>query len=70
MLSKTESTGVVIIENDDQRYSQIVSESRVRNINGRAMLRDSSVSPPKGQILNEFSMLKVTKKLMKFFTQR
>ena len=40
MLSKTKSPGVANIEADDQRSSQTVSESRVRNINGHAMLPD------------------------------
>ena len=42
-LSKTKSTGVANIETDYQRYNQTVSESRVRNISGRAMLPDSTV---------------------------
>ena len=43
MLSNTVSSGVMNIKTDDQRYNKMVSESRVRNINGRAMLQDSSV---------------------------
>ena len=43
VLSKTKSTGAMNIETDDKRYDQTVSESRVRNINGRAMLADSIV---------------------------
>ena len=43
VLSKTKSTGAMNIETDDKRYDQTVSESRVRNINGRAMLADSTV---------------------------
>ena len=43
MLSKTESPGVMNIETDYHRYSHTGSECRVRNINGRAMLPDSSV---------------------------
>ena len=42
MLSKTESPGVLNIETCDQRYSQAGSEFTVRNINGRAMLPDST----------------------------
>ena len=44
MLSKTESPGVANIETDVQRYNQTGSELRVRNINGRAMLPDSTVN--------------------------
>ena len=44
MLSKTVSSGIMKIETGDQRYSQTISESRVRNIrNGHAMLPDSTV---------------------------
>ena len=44
MLSKTKSAGVANIETDDQRSSQTVSESRVRNINDHAMLPDLTVT--------------------------
>ena len=47
MLSETESTGVANIETDDQRYSLIVSESKVRNIDGGTMLPDSTVHSDK-----------------------
>ena len=43
MLSKTESPGVVNIETDVQRYNQTSSEFSLRNINGHAMLPDSTV---------------------------
>ena len=43
MLRETESPGVTNIETDDQRYSMTGSESRVRSINGRAMLLNSTV---------------------------
>ena len=39
------------IEIDDLRYSQTVSESRVRNINGRAMLPDLTVITFWGSLL-------------------
>ena len=42
-LSKTKFTGVVNIETDGQKYSQTVSGSRICNINGGAMLADSTV---------------------------
>ena len=42
-LNKTVSLGVMNTESDDQRYSTMVSESRVHNINGSAMLPDSTV---------------------------
>ena len=37
-----ESAGVTNIESDYHRYSQTGTECRVRNINGRAMLLDST----------------------------
>ena len=43
MLSKMESPGVTNIETGDQRYSQTGSGCSVCNINGRAMLPDSTV---------------------------
>ena len=43
MLSKTESPRVTNIETDYQRYNQTGSECRVCNMNGCAMLTDSTV---------------------------
>ena len=43
MLRKTESPLVTNIETDYQRYNQTGSECRVRNINGCAMLPDSTI---------------------------
>ena len=48
MLSKTEFPGVTNIETDHQIYSQTGSEFRVCNINGHAMLPDSTVQCKNG----------------------
>ena len=52
-LSKRDSPGATNIETDVQQYNQKGSEFRVCNINGRAMLPDSTV--PKFVFSTHFS---------------
>ena len=54
MLSEMGSHGVTNIETDYHRYSQTGSECRVRNINGRAMLPDSTVNKLQNTITTSY----------------